>query len=110
MSFIEKEYQLGFRRIAHFRKLLEQFRQHPEQERGIEPRVLHQLVGDQNVDHAPAVTVGPHEILQIERRLTEKFVRTLIFQHQKLAQDATDRLLGNISVLRGQFRGVFADE
>ena len=102
MRLVEKEHQLRLRRIADLRQLLKQLRQHPQQEGRIQPRALHQLVRNQDIDHAPAIAVGAHEILQRQRRLAEKLAAALVFQHQKLTLDGSDRCLGDISeALRG---------
>ena len=50
MRLVEEEHELRLVRIADFGQFLEQFRQQPEQEGRIEPRILHQLVGGQDVD------------------------------------------------------------
>ena len=39
---------------------------------------------------AAAVAVGPHEVLQVERRLAEEFRAALVLQHQQLALDGAD--------------------
>ena len=102
MRLVEEKDELGFRRIACLRQLLEQLRQHPQQEGRVQPRALHQLVGHQDVDHAPAVAVGAHEILQRQRRLAEKFRAALVFQYQQLALDGSDCRLGDVAEpLRG---------
>src|SRR5262249_31859973 len=41
MRLIEKENELRLRRIADLRQLFEQFREQPEQERGVKPRIGH---------------------------------------------------------------------
>ena len=102
MRLVEEEHQFRLRQVAGFRQFLKQLRQHPQQEGGVEPRALHQLVGDQNIDHAAAVAVGLHEILQRQRRLAEEFRAALVFQHQKLALDGSDGCLADVAVaLRG---------
>ena len=72
----------------------------PQQESGIEPRVLHQLVGRKDVDDAAAVAVGAHHVFELECRFAEEFGATLVFQHQKLALHRTDRRRRNVAVLR----------
>ena len=64
MRLVEEEHELRLVGIADFRQLLEQLRQQPQQERRVEPRVLHQLVGGEDVDDAAAVAVGAHEVLR----------------------------------------------
>ncbi len=110
MRLVEEENELRLVEIADFRQLLEQLRQQPQQERRVEPRALHQLVGDQDVDGAAAVAAGTHQVLQLQRRLAEELGAALVLQHQKLALDGADRGLGDIAVLRGQFVGVLGEE
>ncbi len=64
VRFVEEEHQLRFLRVAHFRQLLEQLRQQPQQERGVELGRIHQLVGGENVDDAAALGVGLHQVLR----------------------------------------------
>ena len=64
MGFVEEKDELRLRRIAGLRQLFKKFRQHPKQERRVKPRVLHQFVGDKDIDHATSVAVDAHEILK----------------------------------------------
>ncbi len=98
MRLVEEEHELRLFRIADFRQFLEQFRQQPEQEGGVEPRIGHQLVGGEDVDIAAAVAVGLHEVLQLERGLAEEFLAALVFQHQQRPLDGADGLLGDVAV------------
>ena len=60
----KKKHELGLGRIADLGQLLEQLRQQPQQEGRVEPRVLHQLVGGEDIDDAAAVAVGADEVLR----------------------------------------------
>ena len=64
MRLVEEEHELGFRWVAGLGQFLEQLGQHPQQERRIQPRTLHQFVRGQDIDHAAAIPVGAHEVLQ----------------------------------------------
>ena len=55
VCLVEEEDQFRLFRIADFRQLLEEFRQHPEQIHRVKPRGGHELVGGQNVDDPAAV-------------------------------------------------------
>src|SRR6185437_17083966 len=70
---------------------------------------LHQFVRHQDVDHATAIAVRTHKVLQIQCRLAEKLVATLVFQHQELPLDRSNRLFGDVSILGGQVCGVLGD-
>ena len=110
VGFVEKEHQLRLRRVADLGQMFEQLRQHPQQERRIEFRALHQPVGNQDVDHPTPVPIRPHEIVQRQRGLAEKLVAALVFQHQKLALDGSDRLFRNVTVLRCQLGRMLGDK
>ena len=99
MRLVEEENQLWLWRIAGFRQFLEQFRQHPQQEGRIEPRALHQLVGNEDVDVTAPRFVGAYEILQQQRRLAEEFRTPLVFQYQQLPLDRSHCLLRDIAEL-----------
>src|SRR5204863_10055140 len=110
MRFIKKEDQLWFFWIANFRKILEQFRQHPEQKGRINfRRFLHQLVSSKNVNDA-APTLRLDQIFKIERRLTEKFVCSLRFQREQVALDRSGAGSGDISILRLKLLGVVGND
>ena len=110
MRLVEEEHELRLLRIADLRHLLEQFGQHPEQERRVEPWVLHQLVGGEQIDHAAPVTVGTHEVFDVERRFAEELVGALVLEDQELPLDAADRSAGYVAVGLLDFRGLFRDE
>ena len=72
----------------------------PQQEGGVETRVLHQLVGCKNVDDAAAVAVGAHHVFELECRLAEELGAALVLQHQKLALHRANGRRRNVAVLR----------
>src|SRR5216117_368178 len=109
MRFVEKENELRFFRIANFRQILEQLREHPQQKRGVNfRRLLHQLVRGKNVDDALA-TLRLNQVLEIQRRLTEKFISALRFQRQETALNRSGAGRGDISVLRFELIGIVRD-
>ena len=55
VRLVEEEHELRLVGVADLGQLLEQLRQQPQQERRVEPRRLHQLVGGEDVDDAAAV-------------------------------------------------------
>src|ERR1700745_993353 len=106
MRFIEKENELWFLWIANFGKVFEQLRQHPEQKRRVNfRRLLHQLVRGKNVNDAASI-LRPDQIVEIQRRLTEKFVRSLRFQREEIALDRSGAGGGDISILGFKLVGV----
>jgi hypothetical protein len=68
VGFVKEEDQLRLFRIPHLGELLEQFRQHPEQQRGIDLGRLHEFVGGQDIDHPPAAALRLNKILDIQGR------------------------------------------
>ncbi len=109
VRFIEEEHQLRFFRVAHFRQFLKQLRQQPEQEYRIKPWRGHQLVGGEDIDHAPAIWGGADEIADIQRRFAEQVFAALAFQHQQAPLDRTDGGLGHVAVMGRQFRRPLGD-
>ena len=109
VRFIKKEDQLWFLRIADFGKILEQLRQHPEQKRRVNfRRLLHQLVGSENVDDAASI-LRLDQIFKIKRGLTKKFVGSLRFQREQIALDGTGARGGDVSILGFELVGVVRD-
>jgi hypothetical protein len=80
----KKKTSLGLSRSPTSGKLLEQLGEQPEQEGRVEPRIGHQLIGGQHVDDAAPVAVGPHQVVDIERRLAKEQLALLVLQHQQL--------------------------
>ena len=62
VSFVKEEDEFRFVRVAHFGELLEQFRQEPEQEGGVEFRAVDQLRGVEHVDIAAAILRRAHQV------------------------------------------------
>ena len=110
MRLVEEEHELGLVRIADLGQLLEQLGQQPEQEGGVQLGRHHQPVGGEQVDHAPAVAVRAHQVLDVERRLAEEVVAALLLEGQQAALDRADRGGADPAVLQGQIGRVLADE
>ena len=110
MRLVEEEHELGLGEVPHLGHLLEEFGQEPEQERGIEARAAHQLVGRQDVDHAAPVRRDLQEVVDLERRLAEEVGRALVLEHQELTLDGADGGGGDVAVARRQFGRVIGDE
>ena len=109
VRLVEEEHELGLGLIADLGQRLPQLRQHPQQEHRIEPRLLHQLVGGEDVDDAAAVRRGAHEILDVERRQAEEMARALLLQHENAALDRADRGGRDVAVLGGQLLAALGD-
>src|SRR5690606_25776992 len=90
VRLVEDEHQLRLFQIADFRQLLEQLRQQPQQEGGVQARLQDQLRGGEDADHAAAVVVDPHDVGQVQRRLAEELLAAVLLQAQQGALDRGD--------------------
>src|SRR5215472_5142055 len=109
MGLVEEEDELGLLGIADFRKFLEKFRHHPEQESSVERRRCQELVGGENVNHAVTVAVGLDQIVQIKGGFAQEFVSTLLLQTQQPALDRADTGGGDVAVLSLVVAGLIAN-
>ena len=108
VGFVEEKDQLGLVGVANFRQLLEQLGQKPEQKSRVKARRVHQLVGGQNVDHAHAVGIGLHQIIDVQHGLAKEFVAALAFDGHQTALDGAHAGRADVAVLRGELLGVVA--
>ena len=109
VRLVEEEHELRLLEVPDLREILEQLREQPEEERGVEPRVHHQLVGRQHVDHALAVD-GLHEVRDVQHRLAEELRASLVLELQQPALDRADARGRDVAILRLHLGGVIADE
>jgi hypothetical protein len=109
MRFIEKEHELGLGLVADLGQRLPQLSEHPEQEGRVETRLLHQLVGGQDIHDAAAIGRGADEVPDVERRLAKEVISALLVEHQEAPLDGADRRNGNVAVLGRQFLGARGD-
>ncbi len=109
VRFVEEEDELGLFSIADFGHALEELRQQPQQESGIELRRLHQLVGGEDVDDSMAVLVGLQQVVDVERGLAKEFVAALLLERDQIALDGADAGRRDVAVLRSVLRRVIAD-
>src|SRR3546814_3936880 len=65
------------------RQPFEQFRQQPQQERRVQPRLLIQHVGSEHIDDAAATEIDAHEVVEIERRLAEEMLGAIGFERSE---------------------------
>ena len=82
MSFVKEENHFGFIQIACFRHHFVELGKHPQQEGGVEQRMLEQFGSMQQVDNAAAVFCHSKPVLDIKCRFTEENIRTLVLQTQ----------------------------
>src|SRR5262249_37234983 len=110
MRLIEEEHELRLVEVANLRQVLEQLRQQPQQEGGVNARTLHEPVGSEDVDRAVASGIDHHEVGQLERRLAEEPITALLFQLQQSALNRTDTCAADIAVDRRQLLCVVSDK
>ena len=98
MRLVEEEDQARLVGIADLRQFLEQFRQQPQQEGGIERRVLDDAGRVHDIDLAAAIGAGAHHVVEVECRFAEEILQPLAAQHQQTALDGADRCRGDIAI------------
>ena len=108
VGLVEEEDQARPVRVADLGKLLEQFRQQPQQEGRIQARTVHQPRRIQHIDLAPAVQPDADHVLQLQRRLAEEGVAALLLDLQQRALDGGDGGGGDIADLAPDPLGVLA--
>ena len=106
VGLVKEKHELGLLGVADFRQLLEQFGQKPEQKGRVQARSIHQLVGRQHVDHAHAVGIGLHQIVDIEHGLAKELVAALAFNGQQAALYGSYAGRADVAVLGGELLGV----
>jgi len=90
MCFVEEEHHFWLFEIADFRQVLEQLRQQPQQETGIQARLQNQLVSGEHIDDAAAAHVLTHEVTEVQCGLAKEELATVTFQTQQLTLDRRD--------------------
>ena len=105
VRLVEEEHQFRLIRVAELGQFLEQFREQPEQKRGIDPGAADQLVRGEDIDHAASLPVALHEVPQGQGGLAEEGAAALALEHQQPAQDGIHRGLGH-AVTGPQFPAV----
>ena len=79
MSLVKEEHHPGLVQIPHLRQHLEELREHPQQEGGVEGGVVHQAPAVQNIDHAPA-KLSLEPVGDVQGRFCEELLAALGFQ------------------------------
>jgi hypothetical protein len=109
MRLVEKEHQPRLVEIAHFGQRLEQLGEQEQQEGGVKPRTLEQLIRGQHVDDAAAGKVGAQQVAELQRGLTEELLTAFLLQLQQRALDGGDGGRADQAVLRTDGLGVLGD-
>ena len=83
--------------VSDFREGDIELRQQPEQESRINLRLEHQFVGGQDA-HDTFATFRGEEVVDVEGRLSEELVRTLVLEGQKGPLYRADRRGSDVAV------------
>ena len=111
MGLVEEEHEHGPVLVAGLRQLFEEFGQEPQQERGVElGRFAQQRLGVEQADGTDAGEVLLHQVAQSERRLAEKLIAALFFQHQQAPLDRAHGGGRDVAVLLPELLRVFRHE
>ncbi len=103
MGFIKEEDEARLVRIANLGKLLEQFRQQPEQEGGVEFWTVDQAGGIQHVHDAAPIGIGAHHVRQFQCGFAEEEIGTFAFHDEQVALHRAKRRRGNVAVFLAEF-------
>ena len=102
VGLVKEEHQLGPVLVPRLRQLLKELGEHPQQEGGVEGRVLDQLDAAKDIHHPLAVRGVAHPVVDVQVGLPEEEVAPLPLQRQQSAQNAAQRLGGNVAVGGGK--------
>src|SRR5215467_10060408 len=110
MRLVENERQLRLLEIAYFGELFEQFREQPQQERRIQPRVQDQAVGGEDAHDATAGEVGAQQVGKLQCRLAEKRFAAIVLEPQQRPLNRGDRLRADEAIPLGDLFALIRDE
>ena len=79
MGLVEEEYELREFHVTHLREGCIELGHEPEEEGRIELRLKHQFVGSKDI-HNALLALALEEVVDIERRLAEELVSSLILK------------------------------
>ena len=103
VSLVEEEYQTRQFLVAHLGQTGIEVREEPKQEGGIEFRLVHQFVGSQDIHHTFAVSADLQEVHDVESRLAEELVSTLILECEEGTLDGSHACRRDVAVAFRQF-------
>src|SRR5687768_13091978 len=108
MGLIEEEHELWLVYVADLRQLVIESRQHPQHERAEQVGFVLDILQLENAYQSSSVTLYLHQILQVELRLAEEFLGSLLLELYHLPKQHANGLLGHSTValeLRGAVGG-----
>ena len=109
MRLVEEEDEAGLVGVAHLGQPLEEGREHPQQEHGIDLRALDEAGGIEQVDVATAVGRAGKPVIELQAGLAEEDVASLVLDGDERALYGAHRLGGHVAVRRLVFLGVLQD-
>ena len=98
MRFIKEKNHSRFCHVSGFRQCLKKFRQHPQQEGGIHPRVPDQFLTVQNLNHAAACIVRCQPVGDGKCRLSEELICALRLQCHQGPLDGSQTCLCDVPI------------
>src|SRR5687767_4064944 len=99
MRLVEEEHELWLVNVANLRELVVQSSQHPQHERAEQVRLVLYVLQLENAYQSPPVTLNLHQVLQVELRLAEELLGSLLLQLHHLAKQDANGLFGHSTVI-----------
>ena len=97
MRLVEEEDHLRKLHIAYLGHLVVNLRQEPHQERRVELRLEHKLVGRQDIHHTTS-SLGLQQVVYVERWLTKELITALLGKRQERTLDSADSSRRDIAI------------
>jgi hypothetical protein len=91
MRLVEEEAQLRLRQVADLGQRLVQLGEHPEHERAEQARLVHDVAQLENGDDPEAIGGRPQEVGDLELRLAEERVGSLLLEDDERSEEDPDR-------------------
>ena len=109
MSLVEEEDQLREREVADLWERRVEFGEEPHEERRVEFRLHHELVGGEDIHDSLAV-LSSEEVVDVEGWEAEELVGALVLELEDSALDSAYALRGDGAVGRLNLLGVLGEE
>ena len=109
VRFIKEEYDLRLIEIANLRQILVELAHEPQEECRVEKRLVKELCRIENIDHSASGGIGLQEVQNIESRLGEERLGTLVSKKRDASLDRADRRGGDVTIGKFVFVSVVTD-
>ena len=110
VGFVEKEHHLRFVHVADLGQCLEELRQHPEEEGGVELSVRDEVARVEYLDDAAALFVSHEPVAYVQIRLAEERIAAVHLQSHDAPRDDVERRARDLAVVSRKLRRMLADE